>query len=126
MMGGFKSLTVYRKAFALASDLFEVSKSFPQEEKFSLTSQIRRSSRSVCSNLAEAYRKRKYPKHFTSKISDADAESSETSVWIDFAFSSQYIDEQTWNHFTMRCEEIGKILGYLADHPEKFLPKNNS
>ncbi len=84
MNRGFKNLKVYQLAYQLAMEIFEISKKFPKEETYSLTDQIRRSSRSVCSNIAEAYRKRRYPKNFTSKISDADGESSETLVWIDF------------------------------------------
>ena len=86
MSFGFKNLKVYIKAYQIAIEIFEASKAFPTEEKYSLTDQIRRSSRSVCANIAEAYRKRRYPKHFTSKITDSDAEASETIVWNDFAF----------------------------------------
>ena len=123
MSGSFKELVVYRKAYQLAMEIFELSKTFPKEEKYSLTSQIRNSSRSVCSNLAEAYRKRKYPKHFTSKITDADGEASETTVWIDFAFSSNYIDKKTWEALLRNYNDVGRILGHLANHPEKFLPR---
>ena len=104
-------------------EIFELSKEFPKEEKYSLTDQIRRSSRSVCSNIAEAYRKRRYPKHFTSKISDADAEASETTVWIDFAFDCKYISEETQKKLLVKNEEVGKMLGGMANNPEKFLPK---
>jgi four helix bundle protein len=122
MEGSFKDLIVYRKAYALATKIYELSKTFPKEEKYSLTSQIRNSSRSVCANLAEAYRKRKYPKHFTSKITDADGEASETSVWIDFAFACRYIDEASWSSLQESYGEVGRILGKLANNPEKFLP----
>ncbi|HYQ56532.1 MAG TPA: four helix bundle protein [Draconibacterium sp.] len=84
----FKNLIAYQKAFKLAMDTFEVSKTFPKEEKYSLTDQIRRSSRSTCTNIAEAYRKRCYPKHFLSKLTDSDSENSETATWLDFAFSA--------------------------------------
>jgi len=119
----FKSLKVYQLAYELAMEIFELSKEFPKEEKYSLTDQIRRSSRSVCSNIAEAYRKRRYPKHFTSKISDADAEASETTVWIDFAFDCKYISEETQKKLLVKNEEVGKMLGGMANNPEKFLPK---
>ncbi|WBL26225.1 four helix bundle protein [Zunongwangia sp. HGR-M22] len=92
----FKSLKVYQKAFSLAMRIFEESKSFPSEEKFSLTDQIRRSSRSVCANIAEAYRKRKYPKHFVSKLTDCDAENAETQTWIEFAYSCDYLSEDSY------------------------------
>jgi four helix bundle protein len=83
----FKKLLAYQRSFELAMLIFEVSKSFPKEETYSLTDQIRRSFRSVSANIAEAYRKRIYPKHFTSKLTDADGENSETSTWLDFALA---------------------------------------
>jgi len=88
-MTNFKDLTVFKKAFSLAMEIYNLTKSFPKDELYSLTSQIRKSSRSVCSNIAEGYRKRQYPAHFVSKISDADMENSETQVWIDFAFEPE-------------------------------------
>jgi four helix bundle protein len=93
-MGSFRDLIVYRNAFKLAMDVFKLTKSFPPEEKYSLISQIRNSSRSVCSSIAEGYRKRKYPAHFVSKISDADMENSETQVWLDFSLSCKYIKQR--------------------------------
>jgi len=120
---GFRDLKVYQKAFNLAKEIFEVSKSFPVEERYSLTDQIRRSSRSVCANIAEGYRKRRYPKHFTSKITDADSETSETIVWLDFAMDFNYITKDFYDKIESEYEEIGKMLGSMADHPEKFLPK---
>ncbi|MFU8845008.1 MAG: four helix bundle protein, partial [Bacteroidales bacterium] len=89
----FKDLTVYKKAFDLAMEIYEISKCFPKEEKYSLTDQIRRCSRSVCANIGEAYRKRRYSKHFVSKISDSDSENAETQVWLEFALSCNYIDK---------------------------------
>ncbi|MCB0797257.1 MAG: four helix bundle protein, partial [Chitinophagales bacterium] len=86
-MGGLTDLLVFEKAFDLSMKIFEVSKAFPVEEKYSLTDQIRRSSRSVCANLAEAYRKRLYKGHFILKVSDSDAENSETQIWLKFANS---------------------------------------
>lgn len=90
---GFKTLLAYQKGFDLAMEIFHLSKSFPVEERFALTSQIVRSSRSVCSAVAEAYRKRQYVKHFKSKLSDADSENSETQLWLEFAVSCKYISE---------------------------------
>lgn len=87
----FKELIVYKKAFSLAMEVYEVSKGFPKEEKYSLTDQTRRSSRSVCANIAEAYRKRLYIKNFISKLTDSDAENSEATVWLDFAFECNYL-----------------------------------
>ena len=90
----FKKLTVYKKSFALAMEIFEITKNFPKEEQYSLTSQIRRSSRSVYANIAEGYRKRMYEPYFVSKASDADMKNSETSAWIDTAFSCKYIEKK--------------------------------
>lgn len=125
MESGFKSLRVYKQSFALAMEIFEVSKLFPKEEKYSLTDQIRRSSRSVCANIAEAYRKRIYPSHFVSKMSDADAECSETTVWLDFAFECDYIDESVFKSMIERYHKIGKMIGHMIDNPDKFTPKDS-
>jgi four helix bundle protein len=119
----FKSLKVFQLSYELAMDIFEMTKNFPKEEKYSLTDQIRRSSRSVCSNIAEAYRKRKYPKNFTSKITDADGEASESIVWINFAFDCKYISEEIKEKLLKKYEEVGKMLGSMANNPEKFLTK---
>ncbi|MGJ3236045.1 four helix bundle protein [Marivirga sp.] len=116
----FKETTVYKKAFSLAMNIFEISKAFLKEEKYSLTDQMRRSSRSVCANMAEAYRKRLYPAHFVSKISDCDAENSETGVWLDFALSCQYITEEIYQKLNLRNEEIGKMLHHMINNPEKY------
>jgi four helix bundle protein len=82
----FRELLAYKKAFDLSMEIFRLSKSFPTEEKYSLTDQIKRSSRSACSNIAEAYRKRRYIAHFISKLTDSDGENSETNVWLEFAY----------------------------------------
>lgn len=116
----FKETTVYKKAFSLAMDIFEISKSFPKEEKYSLTDQVRRSSRSVCANLAEAYRKKRYQAHFISKLTDCDAENSETNVWIDFAFASEYISEKTKASLATKNEEVGKLVSHMINNPEKY------
>ncbi len=117
----FKDLTVYKKAFELAIQIIEVSKSFPKEEKFSLTDQIRRSSRSVCSSIAEAYRKRRYEAHFISKTSDADMENSETQVWLEFAYECKYIDKTTFEDLINRSREIGRMLNHMIENPESYL-----
>jgi len=116
----FKETTLYKKSFTLAMEIYEISKSFPKEEKYSLTDQVRRSSRSVCANLAEAYRKKRYAAHFISKLTDCDAENSETNVWIDFAFSCNYIDETTKNNLRSKNEEVGKLLYHMINNPEKY------
>lgn len=117
---GFKDLLAYKKAFALAMAIFELSKNFPPEEKYSLTDQIRRSSRSVCPNIGEAYRKRIYPKHFISKLSDSDEENSEPQVWLDFALACKYINQEKFDLLIKEAQEVGKLLGYMINHPEKF------
>ena len=119
-MSTFRDLNVYQKAFNLAMDIFNLTKLFPDEEKFGLTSQIRRSTRSVCSSIAEAYRKRKYPAHFVSKTTDADMENSETHVWLDFSLSCKYIDKKVYQDFKARSEEIGKMLNHMIENPEKY------
>ena len=116
----FTDLFAYKKAFELAMKIFEYSKSFPLEEKYSLTDQIRRSSRSVCTNLGEAYRKRRYPAHFVSKLSDADMENTETQIWLSFAKECQYLPKETTELLTQKSIEIGNLLGYMIAHPEKF------
>ena len=116
----FKELIVYKKGFNSAMEIYNISKSFPKEEKYSLTDQILRSSHSVCSNIAEAYRKRKYPKHFVNKLTDSDGENSETAVWLDFAFSCGYINQATYDKLYTECVEIGKLLNYMINNPDKF------
>jgi four helix bundle protein len=118
-MSSFKDLIVYIKAFSLSKEIFEVSKGFPKEEKYALTDQVRRSSRSVCANIGEAYRKRRYPAHFISKLTDSDAENSETQVWIDFAFACKYIVENTCISFIQRSEEVGRLINHMIANPEK-------
>lgn len=90
-----KDLIVYQKAFSAAMDIYVISKKFPSEERYSLTNQIRRSSRSVNANITEAWRKRRYEKSFIGKLNDADGEAAETQYWLDFAFACEYIDEKT-------------------------------
>lgn len=115
-----KQTKVYQKDFEQAMDIFELSKHFPKEEKYSLIDQVRRSSRSVCANLAEAYRKKTYPAHFFSKLTDCDAENAETNVWIDFAFACNYIDENDKQRLVIRNEEVGKLLHHMMHNPEKY------
>ena len=120
-MRGFKDLIVYQKAFELSMDIFETTKSFPKEETYSLTDQIRRSSRSVCANLAEAYRKRDYIKHFLSKITDCQMENSETEVWLDFSLECKYITEEAYNKRLLALnDEVGKLLYHIYSNPNKY------
>ncbi len=117
---GFEQLTVYKLAYGLAMKIFHASKDFPKEEKYALIDQIRRSSRAVCANLAEAYRKRQYPKHYASKMSDADGECSETLVWLSFSCDCKYLTLEQYEPLRSECQEIGKMLGYMMAHPAEF------
>ena len=117
---GFRDLRVYQLAFKLAMEIFEESKSFPKEEKYSLTDQIRRASRSVASNIAEGYRKKLYPKMFVSKMADADGEATETQVWLDFAEACGYLSRKRQLELRAGYEEIGRMLGGMIAHPENF------
>ena len=116
----FKTLLAYQKGFDLAMEIFQLSKTFPKSEDFGLTSQIIRSSRAVCSAIAESYRKRQYEKHFKSKLSDADSENSETQLWLDFALACEYISEEKRFELQNKSEEIGKLLNYMMNNPSKF------
>jgi four helix bundle protein len=120
---GYKELKVYQKAYKAAMDIYQESKKFPKEEMYSLTDQIRRSSRSVCTNLGEGYRKRIYPKHFTSKMSDSDGECAETMIHLDFAMDCGYISNEKYNALTGEYLQIGKMLGAMITNPEKFAPR---
>ncbi len=116
----FKTLLAYQKGFVLSMDIQQVSKSFPKDEVYALTSQIRRSSRSVCANISEAYRKRKYIKHFISKLTDADAENSETQCWLQFAKSCGYISEESEKELETKSLEVGRLINYMINNPGKF------
>lgn len=110
----------YQKGFTLAMQIFEISKSFPKEETYSLTDQIKRSSLSVCANIAEAYRKRRYEKVFISKLTDADSENSETQVGLQFSQTCQYITNQEKQDLVDQSQEVGKLAQYMINNPGKF------
>ena len=116
----FQDLLAYKKAFNLAMKIFKITNAFPKEEMYSLTDQIRRSSRSVPVTIAEAYRKRDYPKHFHSKLTDSDGENSETQVWLDFAISCEYISNEVYEEIYNDSLEIGKLINYMILNPQKF------
>jgi len=109
-MGDFSDLVVYKKSFELAMSIFEVRKAFPREEMYSLTDQIRRSSRSANICLVEAYRKRRYKAHFISKLSDSDMENSETKGWLNFALSCNYLSPEQYFKFSEQSDEVGKCF----------------
>jgi four helix bundle protein len=116
-----KDLKVYQKGYELAMRVYQLSKSFPMEEKFALTSQSRRSSRSICLNLREAWAKRRYKAHFISKLTDCDGENSETDSSLDFAKDCGYITVEQHVELTSLGSEIGKMLGSMINNPGPFL-----
>ena len=116
----FRDLKVYRLAFESAMRIFELSKKWPVEEKYSLTDQIRRSSRSVCGNIAEAWRKRRYVNHFVSKLSDSDAEAAETGVWLDFAVRCGYLETDDWKMLKDNYDHVCRMLSKMMDKPEAW------
>jgi four helix bundle protein len=119
-MGTYKDLLLYKKSFALAMEIFAVTKQFPKEETHSLTDQIRRSSRSANICAIEAYRKRKYPNHFISKLTYVDMENSETQGWLEFSRECNYISTEVYQGLFSQSDEIGRITQYMINNPEKF------
>lgn len=117
---GFKDLKVYQLSYKLALEIFELTKTFPKEEKYALTDQIRRASRSVPANIAEAWHKRRYVKLFISKLIDSDGESAETEVWLDLSFDHRYINKDKYSYFVEKYREVGKMLNGMINNPEKF------
>jgi four helix bundle protein len=120
MATGVENLDVFKNSFCLAMNVFEISKDFPKEEKYSLTDQIRRSSRSVSANLAEAYAKRRYEAHFISKLTDAYMENSETQVWLKSALECKYIQLEIYNEFVEKSKNVSRLLNYMINNPKKF------
>lgn len=123
MLRGHRDLRVYQLSYKLAMEIFDLTRAFPKEEIYSLTNQIRRSSRSVAANLAEGFRKRRYPNMFINKLTDCDGEASETQVWIDFALDCGYMSKENNDRLTVGYEEGGKMLSSMIASPEKFSPK---
>lgn len=123
VISSFRELRVYQAAFDLQQEIFEVTKDFPKEEQYSLTDQIRRSSRSIGGNIAEAWQKRLYPAHFVSKLSDADGEQAETRHWLETALSCRYISPETDSRLISACHDIGRMLGSMINKPESFCKK---
>ena len=119
-INSFRDLRVYLEACDLDFAIFEVTKGFPKEELYSLTDQVRRSSRSIGANIAEAWAKRRYPAHFVSKLTDSDGELQETRHWVGRSFAYGYISEQTLKRFEDRCDRIGGKLGKMIQNPDNF------
>jgi four helix bundle protein len=120
-----KDLEVYQIAYSLAMEVFKLSKKFPSEEKYALTSQIRRSSRSICLNLREAWAKRRYEAHFLSKLTDCDGETGETDSSLDFAKDCGYITDATHKQLTETCQRIGRMLGGMMEKAASFVPRSD-
>jgi len=117
---GYKDLKVYKLAYKLAMEIFEETKQFPVEERYSLTDQMRRSSRSIPTNIAEAWKKRRYLKMFVNKIIDAAGEAGEIEVWLDFSLDSGYISKDKYQYFITGYDEVNRMLYGMIDKPEKF------
>ncbi len=121
MIQSHRDMEVYQRAFDLAQLIFELSKGFPKEERYSLTDQIRRSSRSVCANIAEAWRKRRYEAMFVSKLSDAEAEAAETQVWLEFAIGCGYLETEKGNELLSSYEKIIGTIVRVMNNPQVWL-----
>jgi len=117
VLQGHRDLKVYQSAYKLAMEIFHLSKSFPREELYSLTDQIRPSSRSVPANIGEGFRKRRYPNMLVSKLTDSDGEATETQVWLDFALDCGYMSKDNRDRLTAAYEEVGKMLSGMMAHP---------
>ena len=117
---GYRDLKVYQMAYQIALDIHQVTKTFPKEEKYSLTGQIRRSSRSVPANLAEAWKKRRYEKAFISKLIDCAGEAGETEVWLDFSKDFGYLRDDQYQQLMQRYDEVNRMLYSMIDKADKF------
>jgi four helix bundle protein len=126
MLRGHRDLKVFQLAYRLAMEIFHLSKHFPREEVYSLTNQIRRSSRSVAANLAEGFRKRRYPNMLVNKLTDCDGEATETQVWLDFALDCGYLSQENHDHLTNGYEEVGRMLSGMMANPRRFAPSNDT
>ena len=122
MLRGHRDLKVFQLAYRLAMEIFHLTKHFPREEIYSLTDQIRCSSRSVAANLAEGFRKRRYPNMLISKLTDCDAEATETQIWIDFALDCGYLSKENHERLTAGYEEVGRMLSGMMANPKRFAP----
>lgn len=116
----YRDLNVYKAAFELQQEIFTITKSFPKEELFSLTDQMRRSSRSIGANIAESWQKRRYVAHFISKLSDADGEQAETQHWLDTSFACEYISTEKHKRLLEKCKGIGRMLDKMLREPQKL------
>lgn len=120
-MGDYRTLLGYQKAFSVAMRIYQVSKTFPSEERFGIIAQIRNSSRSVCANIVEAYKRRRYKDYFISKLNDAETENAETQVWLDFALACSYFTNEIYLELKSDNDEVAKLVLYMINNPDKFL-----
>lgn len=123
-MAGHEDMMVYKKSFRMATMIYALTRRFPREERYSLTDQVLRSSRAVSAIYAEGYRKRRYPAHFVAKMTDADGENTETMVWLAHAVACGYVTEPEIEDVRGLALEVGRMLGDMIDHPEKYCPKH--
>ena len=115
-----KDLRVYQRSFDLGMRVFEITKRFPNDEKYSLSDQVRRSARSVSGNIAEAWRKRRYPKSFVAKLTDSEGEAAETQVWLDYALACGYMDEETHSSMVNEYDQLLGMLVTMIINPDKW------
>lgn len=120
-MGDYRTLLAYEKSFSLAMEIHLLIKTFPAEERYSLSDQIRRSSRSVCANLVEAYKRRRYKHYFISKLNDSETENAETQVWLDFALACNYISKEKYVELRTKNEEVARLIWFMINNPDKFM-----
>lgn len=116
----FTNWLAFQKGRILAASVYRLTQSFPREERYALTDQIRRSSRSVCANLAEGYAKRRYPRHFIAKLTDSAGENFETQTWLMFALDHNYLTQEHYDRYLKASEEVGRLLSYMQTHPNQF------
>ncbi|HOO20531.1 MAG TPA: four helix bundle protein [Kiritimatiellia bacterium] len=121
-IASFEDLEVYQLALELQQEIFRISKAFPKDETYSLTDQVRRSSRSIGGNIGEAWAKRRYPAHFISKLSDSDGEQNETRHWLRSALLCGYMEKEAFNNLMTKCKSIGGMLGNMMQHPDAWTP----
>src|SRR6266496_663047 len=119
-MGDYRTLLAFQKAFALAMRIYDISKTFPAEERFGSIAQIRNSSRSVCANIVEAYKRRRYKDYYISKLNDSETENAETQVWLDFALACNYCKNETYEELKSENDEVIKLIAYMINNPDKF------
>ena len=119
-MGDYRTLLAYKKSFALAMRIWKISKDFPKEERYGLIAQIRDASRSVCVNIVEAYKRKRYKDYYVSKLNDSETENAETQVWLDFAIACNYLADDLYIELKNENDEVAKLVLYMINNPEKF------